>query len=415
MQFFRKSRPTPSRLFISIGAGLNQIPLITEAKKLGFRTVGVDRDACAPGISKCDICVQESIDNYVEIYKKIQELLPYGDISGVLSRSYGAAVKSACFIAGKFGIPMMPFQRMDDFISKKRMKAVFTRNGLPTPQHVIIEAPVMQKRLAKLKYPLVVKPVAGHAKTDVKLIRSGAELQRFFSGGASGKGSFIAESYIAGDEIIAAGIVYMQRYHLVMLSDKEVTPKPYFVDLVHSTPSKHENLRGRIAEIGQGVAEAFEITTAPLIMELFITADGEIYIIEAVPEFGGEYIPDILVPESTGYNFFREMIRAASGTGFNPPVLKKHRRNSVMVRYITSGKGKLVSFNEGGPKKIAGIVYSRMLKSAGSELREPSNNHDRLGVVIAKGATRDAAASLAGKAIKSLEIIIQQRGHHDEL
>ena len=46
------------QLFISIGAGFNQIPLIEEAKRIGFQVIGVDKNDNAEGLVKCDIAIK---------------------------------------------------------------------------------------------------------------------------------------------------------------------------------------------------------------------------------------------------------------------------------------------------------------------------------------------------------------------
>ena len=58
---FKKKKIQPLYYFVSIGSGLNQIPLITEAKKLGFHVIGVDASASAAGFYLCDLKIQESI------------------------------------------------------------------------------------------------------------------------------------------------------------------------------------------------------------------------------------------------------------------------------------------------------------------------------------------------------------------
>jgi tRNA1(Val) A37 N6-methylase TrmN6 len=59
---FRKKKSLD--FFVSIGAGVNQIPLIVEAKKANFQVIGVDLNAAAPGFYHCDLKVQESIEDY---------------------------------------------------------------------------------------------------------------------------------------------------------------------------------------------------------------------------------------------------------------------------------------------------------------------------------------------------------------
>ena len=127
------------------------------------------------------------------------------------------------------------------------------------------------------------------------------------------------EKFIEGDEIIVAGIIHDGRYHLVEITDKKTSYPPYFIDMIHVSPSKYLHLSKKIEAIGQQVADAFGISRSPLIMELVINSDEEPYLIEAVPEFGGEFIPDVLVPASVNYNFIGEAIKSMTNTGFRPP------------------------------------------------------------------------------------------------
>ena len=77
------SRKSNIKLFVSICAGLNQIPLIKEAKKLGFHVIGVDNNLGAPGFLLCDLKIQESIFNCNDIYKKLRG---YGEFRWVWRR-----------------------------------------------------------------------------------------------------------------------------------------------------------------------------------------------------------------------------------------------------------------------------------------------------------------------------------------
>ncbi len=399
----QKKSPSPS-IFVSIGAGRNQIPLIREAKKLGYYTVGVDRDPRAEGIPLCDIKIHESIDNYREIYKKLREVQIYGEIGGILSRSHGNAVKSACYLADRFNLPLMPFRRVDDFINKKRMKKLFLRHGIPSPEYRVITAPADGSAEAGLEYPVVVKPVTGHAKAGVRLIRNRAELRRHLKACSPSENGIIAERFIAGDEIIAAGLVHRGRYYLVSISDKAITPPPHFVDLAHTAPSRRLDLWERLSEMGQRVAGAFDIYTSPLIMEVIVTTGDGLFLIEAVPEFGGEYIPDLLVPLSTGYNFIREAIKAVSAGGFSPPPEKK-AKSHVAVRYITGRPGRILSFVT-PRRRSPNIQHLELFKPVGSPVKAPATNHDRIGVVVATGGSRQSALAAAEKAVAGLHLVI---------
>ncbi|MDY6933531.1 MAG: ATP-grasp domain-containing protein [Spirochaetota bacterium] len=404
--FITKKKYQQHDFFVSIGAGFNQIPIIDEARRLGFKVIGVDKNISAVGIPKCDLKILESIDNHEDILQKLHELLVDGQIKAVLSKSFGPAIKTTCFISNNLNIPLIPYNRIDDFIDKKRMKTIFTQNDIKSSDFRVFHQKDYPSKIKKKEFPLVIKPIIGHAKMDVELLENTSDLSRYLQKAPSNRHlEYMIEKYIEGDEIIAVGIVHNKKYHLIDIIDKIKTPPPFFVDIMHISPSKYMNLWDKIINIGQKVSDAFEISTSPLIMELIITKEESINVIEAVPEFGGEFLPEILIPSRTGYNFIREAIKATISNDFKPPK-KTNGKDTIVVKYITGQKGILSSFDSDQPIKQPDILYSRMFSEIGSKIKDPMTNHDRIGVIIAKGKMKGKTIETAKKAETSMNIEI---------
>jgi biotin carboxylase len=143
-----------------------------------------------------------------------------------------------------------------------------------------------------------------------------------------------------------------------------------------------------------------------MLMELMVTPAEDIYVIETAPEFGGEFLSDVLIPARTGYNLIREAINAVMDRNFAPPK-KKKSKGAVAVKYITGPSGTLMSFKPPRLSKRSGIIFSRIFKDIGSKVDEPVTNHDRLGVIITRGETRDEAIARAEAAERGMEIRIR--------
>lgn len=389
---------------VSIGAGINQMPLIKEAKALGFSVIGVDMNPAAPGFLHCDIRIIESVENFKEIFVKLKEFVVAGDITAVLSKSYGTAIKCAAYLAVRFNCTLMPFGRVDDFLHKERMKDVFAQNGIATPPFRIVSDRRKLRFLDEFSFPLIVKPATGHAKKGVRLISDRKELEEHLS--EINPGSVLIEEFIEGDEIIAAGLIHRGKYHLVEITDKVLSPHPYFVDLMHLAPSRYFSRSGEVSELGQKIADAFEIITSPLIMEIKINAQHGLSLIEAVPEFGGEFIPDFVIPKRTGYNFISETIKAAAGCDFKLPQAGK-RKKCIAVKYLTGRSGIFTSFNPIKSEEINSLLFYRIFKDIGSHINLPETNHDRIGVVITEGASIREAVDACDQAIEKLAIKIR--------
>jgi len=397
--FFRKSGQSQKKAFVSIGAGINQIPLITEAKSKGFKVIGVDIDSMSPGFKLCDLKIQESIYDYDRIYTLLSEALFDSSICGIMTRSYGKAVTTTAFLCEKFGLPFLPFSACENFTDKLRLKNTIISHGINTPELI------SNAKLGRLKdksFPIIKKPVDGYAKKGIKLINNLNELKEEIPP-ADSKKAFIFEKYIEGDEIIAIGIVHREHYYLVDITDKAKSLNPPFIDITHTSPSKYAGLNEQITQIGQSMTEIFSITNSPLLMEFIVGKEDALYLIEAMPEFGGESLVDIAIPKATGYNLIREAINSHTGSEFHPPVLKK-KRNAVAVQYMTAPEGKLESFDSKAPLKIKGVFHFSLFQKAGDRINKLSNNLDRIGVVIAEDETVEKALQAASAGADAAQI-----------
>ena len=402
--FFWKNKKKGFNFLVAIGSGQNQLPLIHEAKKLGFHIIGVDINSTAPGFLECDLKIQESIENHEDIYLRLTELILDGKIKGIMTKSFGMAIRTVSYLNAFFKIPYMPVKSSECFLEKKKMKSIIKNAGIQTPD--IIKISSKSGKIANSLLPVIIKPETGHAKNGVALISTQDEYRKYISGNSGI--NLIAEKYVKGDEIIAAGITHNKKFYLIEITDKFTTSLPFFVDITHISPSKHIDKWEQIQKIGQKVSDAFEIINSPIIIEFIIDENNEINLIEAVPEFGGEFIPEIMIKHSAGYNIFAESIKSITAEGFTPPVFKK-RKKFIVIKYITGTEGRLVSLNPEAPKRIKQLLFSRIFKNIGDEIRIPENNHDRIGVVAVSAKTYIEAMAAADEAVNSYDIQIRPK------
>ncbi len=382
-KFLFKRKKKEICFFVSIGAGDNQLPLIRAAKQLGLQVIAIDQNSNASGFQSADIRIQESIENTDEIYTKLQELLLNGSIVSIMTRSFGTATQTVAKLCDRTGLSNIPVDIIDDMMSKKGLKKIFQNNEIPTAKSFQVSR---SKRKA-YQYPVVVKPVAGHAKQGVQLIDSEILLAKYEK---DNKTEFIIEEYIAGEEIIAFGIVCEGRFYLYEISDKITTEAPYFCDLMHISPSKTNTRYAEIRAIGQSIADAAKIANSPLFFEMRIGKDNNFYVIEAAPEFGGEYIAEYMIPATTGYNIFKDAIQA-SMKAF-PLFPQQYRsRESVVIKYLTAPKKGLVRSISPLPKKLPGLIFSRIFIQVGDTVIPPKNNHDRIGIIAVSAKNRELA------------------------
>lgn len=108
--------------FLSIGAGLNQVPLISAAIKLGYSVISVDRNNHAPGLSVSSLRIMESVTEYRKILKTVSEIPLQGKILGIGTRSYGKATYTASYIADKLKLRYASLESVEICSDKNLLK-----------------------------------------------------------------------------------------------------------------------------------------------------------------------------------------------------------------------------------------------------------------------------------------------------
>ena len=57
--------------------------------------------------------------------------------------------------------------------------------------------------------------------------------------------------------------------------------------------------------------------------------------------------------------------------------------------------------------RLEGVLHCGIFRKIGSRVQKPVNNHDRIGVIITRGKTREAALEAANHAMERLNLTIQ--------
>ncbi len=382
---------------VSIGAGKNQIPLIKASKELGYCIIGIDKNPLAEGFQYCDIKIIESIYNYHNLYLLLKEQLVFDDISAVVSRSYGQAIKTVAYLCQQFGLPSIDFNTVDDIIDKSRFRTIAAKHNIPMPYGFTIHKKDLHK-LNTLSFPCIIKPIEGHAKQSVKLINSYHELCSYMK--SVKQDTVLIEEYINGDEIIILGFVHNRTFYIYDISDKILNAKPYFVDRMHILPSQYYTMYNELQKLGHKITDAFALHTTPLLMECIIS-NNSIYLIEAACEFGGEYLADYAIPARLKSNIFKSFLQAIT-TG--KVTLPAQSSVAAVVKYIMGPDGRLISYSM--PKKN-NLIHAEIFVKPGDTVHYPRNNHQRLGVIVTKGKTVEKAMQTADTLLEQMHIIIE--------
>ncbi|PJZ64231.1 biotin carboxylase [Leptospira wolffii] len=386
--------------FLSLGAGKNQLPLILAAKSLGLEVAAVDRDDKAPGFSLATLRIIESIYEYRRILRAVAENPLPNPIVGIGTRSFGKATYSTAYLAEKLKLKYASTESVLKFSDKKILKETLEPKGIRVPREI---SPAEWKAKEKsIPYPWIAKPSQGSGKSGIRLIESDSDLKQI-PGHSAKKTStsktktqnkippvetWVLEEYIPGLECTVLGLVDSNDFHLVHLSLKETSPFPPFLEAAHRLPFPLQELEGEIKMICRAIVKASGLQNCPFVAEFRLDTNGEIVLIEAAPEVGGEYLADVLVPNYSGYDYFHNLVRLLIGEPIDlpPSSLKISKKLKSQVRFDVPPRGVsiLKDWEEFRPLSGETVLWSENLKSLGSKLDTSQGNEVRSRVIALK-------------------------------
>lgn len=355
--------------FISIGGGENQLPLIYAVKKSGYRLIVIDRNSKAPGFKEADIKIIESVTEYRRIFNYILKTLLDAPIVGIGCRSFGRAGISAAYLSEKLKLHGNSVHSVKFFQNKFQYKKQLQAKGIPIPEQHSLQ----DLKKGNIGFPAVIKPSQGEGKKGIRLCRTKKELDAAISQNPE---ELYAETFIEGREYTVLGFVHQGEFMLVSVSDKITDSKAPFIELVHRLPVSDPRFIGEFVFLCQRTVQIAGLQNGPFTAEFKVNSRSEVFLIEAVPEIGGEFLADSLIPAVLDYDYFGNYVSLMTGKKPEKPVQKYKLKESGYIRFYGPTKEK--AFYLGSAVAPNGKIFlEKELKKTGDLLYPSAGNSCR--------------------------------------
>ena len=383
-----------------IGAGFLQTFVIKKAKELGYYVCCVDANPNAEGFFYADDFKAINITDKQEclLYakqKKIDGVMTAATDYGVLTTSYiaealnlrGNTMKSSLLIKDKYQVRKRLFKlKVDD----------------AKPAYEISNVRELDSIQDAIHYPVMVKPCDGSGSRGASKVETVLELYNAVENAISSSlsGRAVIESFIVGEEYGVESLVCDNQIRVMGVMKKKMTYPPYYAELGHQIPSGFsEMFENKIKDTVKRAILALGITFGAVNMDLLITKDGKIYIIDVGARMGGNLIGSHIIQAGTGVDYLGNLIKATMGdlTDFHPQEAK-----SVVTRLLALTPGKILALP--AFKKLEqkyGVIIEHHL-SVGKAINEYRTNLDGCGYIVATAENIDLATRQAEKALKEL-------------
>ena len=402
-----------------LGASALQVPAIEKAKALGYRVILVDYDENAVGFALADEKLVVSTLDQEEVYRQAQRCQP--DV--VITSTSDGPVRTAAYVNEKLGKrPDLSYENALCATIKNKMRDRLKKYGVPIPRYYVTEDyAAFSDAVDRLDGHCIVKPADNAGSRGVVLLeceRPSQELKKKtyeYSKNNSRNGTVLVEEYMQGPEVSVEAIVVDGEPHILTITDKYITPPPYFVELAHCEPSQLDGkTQEQIRQVAAQAIKAIGIENAPAHVEIKVTEEGP-KIVELAARLGGDFITSKLVPLSTGIDMVGASVILATG---KKPELEPKWQHGAAIHFIhapeeTQGAlaGITVPETLYGKEGVEEIV---IYKKPGDAVCGTRSSNDRLGHVITVGATVEEAMKRGEQILSQIRVEITPAGEKTE-
>lgn len=386
---------------LMLGGGFLQNFVIKKAKDMGYYVYCLDANPYALGFQSAD---EYAVINIVDE----DACLAYAQekkIDGVLTAATDFSVLTMSHIAETMKLPGINYNSAKIIKNKASVrKLLFEANADDTGySYEIGNIEDIAEVLPKVVFPIMMKPVDGSGSRGASKVENADEFVNAakFAMNGSITHRAVAEPFIDGSEYGVESFVDNGEIHVLAVMQKDMTQPPYYAELGHSIPSGLScEMELKVKKCVHRAIEALGVNHGSVNMDLLITKEGNVHIVDVGARMGGNLIGSHIVPLGTGIDYMRNMIRAAVGDStcwdneWRPcPVATK-------LLALTPGKIKSLPDFELLSKQFGVQILHHM--QVGDEITQYRTNLDGCGYIV---ACEDNVKNSIAKATKVKQII----------
>jgi len=396
-----------TKSLLVIAAGPLQVPAIEEAAQLGLRTVAVDANPRAPGMSLAD--VRYTVDIFDA--PAVEEIACAEKIAGVMTLCTDAPVRIVAAVAAALGLPAISSEAAANATDKRLMRRALLAKEVPVPGFFEVDSIAAASAAAdSLRYPVALKIACSSGSRGVYRIDTPMDLAKHFLQARQYQpyGDLLLEEWMDGPEVSVEGVCVGEKVHVIQVTDKVLFPGAYPVEAGHSQPSRlPAMIVAQIRDVTERGVSALGFTSCAFHAELKITTGGP-KIVEIGARLGGDRISTHLTPLSTGVNLVRAAIQVAVGR--EPNLVLSAQRGAAVRYFHTSSCGTVERIE--GLESVSSLPGLELLYAAserdgplqpGFVVGEIRSSLDRYGHAVFSGDDATQAIERAEQAISMVK------------
>ena len=395
-----------------VGGGVEAIPGIQLAQKMGLHVVVSDQDPHASGGGIADdFFLADTYDvvktvEYVKNY--CQAIRP---IHGVMCM--GADVpQTVAAVAQAVGLPGISTESASLATDKYAMKMKLLADGIPVPWFSLVHSlSHLHEMVLEHGFPLVIKPVDSRGARGVLRLTSEVDVAWAYqlSLSYSPTQRVIVERFLDGPQVSTESMMLDGQAYTPGFSDRNYefleTYAPHIIENGGDLPSHLSSQDQRlVCDVVEKAARSLGIVDGVVKGDI-VVHQGQPYVIELAARLSGGYFCTHEIPLNTGVEFVRHAIHVAVGHKIQHEDLLPRYQKCVAQRYLFPSPGRVVRVSDySSLANEPGIAFLQVRVKVGDTVGTIESHPARAGVVISTGDTREQAANRAAEVVRSIHV-----------
>lgn len=382
---------------LMLGGGFLQNFVIKKARDLGYYVYCLDANPAAVGfLSASESAVINIVDE-----EACLEYAREKQVDGVLTAATDYSVLTMSRIATEMGLPGINYDSARIIKNKAMVRRIlFDAKADDTGySYEVDNVEDADKIKNDVHYPVMVKPCDGSGSRGASRVDRPEDFVKAcrFAMDGSITHRAVAEPFVFGREYGVESFVDNGEIHILAVMQKDMTAPPYYAELGHAVPSGlSDEMENKVRESVRTALIALGVNHGSVNMDLLITDEGTVHIVDIGARMGGNLIGSHIVQLATGIDYMGNMIKAAvrDSVDFSPVSVPV----PVATKLLALTPGKIVDLPDF--ETIAdkcGVTIEHHL-AVGDVINEYHTNLDGCGYVVATGKNVSEAIETAVEA-----------------
>jgi biotin carboxylase len=400
------------KTILIISGGIEAADAAKRAKEMGLHVVVSDIDAAAPGFRFADdrliadVYGAEETARAAETYHhKVRK------IDGVICVAADAPV-TAALVAERLNLPGISVETAKLACDKLAMKRRFADRDVPVPWFTpVADLGELRAIMAERGTDLVIKPVDSRGSRGVQRLARVTDFAQAFGRAKahSPTGRVMVEAYLAGPQVSTESIVTGGWCYTPGFSDRNYEfldrHAPFFIENGGDLPSHlPRGIQEKVKLVVSRAALALGVRDGTVKGDI-VVHKGEAYVIELAARLSGGFFCTREIPLNTGVDFIGCAIRVALGERIPAEELMPRRQVPVIQRYAFPKPGRVVEVRGAErARSVPGIAELIVTARPGDVIPPAGDKRPSAAMVLATGASREAALKAANDALSRIEI-----------